>query len=210
MVRLIFARNKYCSMASYIQYQPRHRCVKNILSNVYCINAFISSTCCLFAHKIWQCWRDVRLQIRQWRQKQQLLFQKWFILPLSWVMLLLVTILWIVFTCDCYLFVDFLMVGALLVQNYQIKLLKGLVCSLRLVYLIECICRSTWGTLRLLKYNVWKWTETRAGAMKKESSWKPRALELEPCSWKKSPWARAVSFLWRLRSPEIIHTDNPE
>ena len=37
---------------------------------------------------------------------------------------LLVTVLWIVWTCDCCFFADFLMVKALLVKNYQIKLLK--------------------------------------------------------------------------------------
>jgi len=33
--------------------------------------------------------------------------------------------------------------------------------------------------------------------------WKPWAPELEPCSWKKSSGAEAVSFLPRLRSPAV-------
>ena len=37
---------------------------------------------------------------RHWRQNQRLAFQKLFILPLSWVTFLPVTVLWIVWICD--------------------------------------------------------------------------------------------------------------
>jgi len=36
----------------------------------------------------------------------------------------LVTVLWIVWTCDCCFYADFLMVRAMLAKKYQIKLLK--------------------------------------------------------------------------------------
>jgi len=64
-----------------------------------------------------------------------------------------------------------------------------------------------------LDINVWKRPE--AAAMKKESpeqhSWKPRAPELEPCSWKEELQCQkkscsAVSFFRQLRTPEINHT----
>ena len=42
-----------------------------------------------------------------------------------WVTFLLATALWIAKTCDCCFFADFLMVRALLVKKYHIKLLKN-------------------------------------------------------------------------------------
>jgi len=74
--------------------------------------------------------------LRQWRQNKRLPFQNLFILSLSWVTFLLVTVLWIVWTCDGCFFADFFMVRALLVKNYQIKLLK----MLWYILLVLCTC----------------------------------------------------------------------
>jgi len=51
-------------------------------------------------------WQKV---LRHWRQNQWLPFQNLFILLLSWVTFLLVSVLWIVWTWDCCFFVGFLM-----------------------------------------------------------------------------------------------------
>jgi len=46
----------------------------------------------------------------------------------------ILTVLWIVRTCDCSFFADFLMVWALLVKYYQIKLLK------KVLYILLVLC----------------------------------------------------------------------
>jgi len=59
--------------------------------------------------------------LRYWRKNQRLPFQKLFILPLSWVTFLLVTVLWIVWICDCCFFADFLVVTVLLVKTTRLN-----------------------------------------------------------------------------------------
>jgi len=46
-------------------------------------------------------WQKV---LRHWRKNKRLPFQKLFILPLSWVTFLVLTVIWIVWTCVCCLF----------------------------------------------------------------------------------------------------------
>jgi len=127
------------------------------------------------------------------KSKKFMPFQKLLILPLSWLAFLLGTVLWIVWTCDCYFFADFLMAAVLLVKNYHINLLK------KVWYILLVLCTSFNSfSIQLETHqdnwniNVRKRTEAGAGvlAMKKGAPeqephlWKPKAPELEPCSRK--------------------------
>jgi len=75
------------------------------------------------------------------------------------------------------------MVTALLVKNYQIKLLK--------------------------KFGIFSWLKKKNKIELRSRSHTHENQELRSCSHvheKKSSGDRAVTFLQRLRSPEIIHT----
>ena len=104
-----------------------------------------------------------------------------------WVMFLLATVLWIAKTCDCCFFADFLMVRALLVKKYHIKLLKNVWCFL----LFLCSLLHTFHFPFNLRHT---------------KTWKKRALELEPepLSWTEELRSRAVSLLRLLRSPVLV------
>ena len=123
--------------------------------------------------------------LRHWEQNQRLPFQNLFILPLSWVMFLLATILWIVLACDCCFFAWFPHgKSAAFKKSCQIKLL------IKVWYILLALC--TWynhfpfnlrNTKTTENMNVWKQTEAGAWTM----LWKKRATEPEPCSWKRAP-----------------------
>ena len=94
-----------------------------------------------------------------------------------WVTFLLATALWIAKTCDCCFFADFLMVRALLVKKYHIKLLKNVwyillvLCSLLHIFHFPFNLRHT---KTIANINLWKRKEVGAasgagvGVMKKE------------------------------------------
>ena len=64
----------------------------------------------------------------------------------------LVTFIWIVWTCDCFL-VDFLMIRALLVKNYQIKLLK----KVWYIPLVLCTCYKSFSIQHGAHQDNWKY-----------------------------------------------------
>jgi len=83
-------------------------------------------------------------------QENPLPFQNLFILPLSWFTFLLVTVLWIVWTCDCCFFADFYHGRSADCKKLPATLIS-LVYSIGFVDLIYFILHSTWGAPRQLK-----------------------------------------------------------
>ena len=118
--------------------------------------------------------------LRHWRQKQRLPFQKLFILPLSWVTFLLVTVLWIVWICDCCFLADFLMRRALLVKNYQIKLLN----KVWRILLVLCTWFNSF-SIQLGAHQVNKILVCDNNQKPELEPWKKKAPE--PHSWKPIP-----------------------
>ena len=137
--------------------------------------------------------------LRHWRQNQRYAFQKLFILPLSWVTFLPVTVLWIVWICD-YFFADFLMVTALLVKNYQIKLLKKVWCIL----LVLCTWFNSFSIqLEAHQANKILMCENEQKPELEPESWKKRAPEPDPHSWKSiAPEAKLCHFYDGSAAPE--------
>jgi len=114
---------------------------------------------------------------------------------LSYVSASTVTVLWIIWTCDCCFFHWFPRGKSAACKKYQIKLLKKVWCIL-------LVLRTWFNSFAIqfeahqdnLNINVWKRTE--AGAMKMESSGTGATLKKT-----KSSRVGAVSLLRRLRRP---------